>query len=489
MTKTVNLIAFDLGAESGRVVLAGFDGNRLQLSEVHRFANNPVRVPDGLHWDIFHLWSEFRRGISLAAQQGNLSGMGVDTWGVDFGLLDKQGVLIGNPYHYRDDRTDGMMEEAFRLVPRQEIFFQTGTQFMQLNSLFQLVAMAVKRSPALEIAETFLTIPDLFNYWLTGRKVCEFTNATTTQCYNPILKDWARPMLERLGIPAHIFPEIVTPGTILGTVSKSVADDTGSPAIPVIAPACHDTGSAVAAVPARSPNFVWISSGTWSIVGIDTKEPVISDQSLAYNMTNEGGVCDTFRYSKNVMGLWLVQECRNTWTRLEREYSYDELTGMARSAEPLRSIIDPDANEFLKHGDMPKRIQAFCTRTGQPVPESKGAILRCAVESIALKYRLIIERLEASQGRRMDTVHIVGGGTKNRLLSQLTADATGRTVLTGPVEATSIGNALVQAIALGELASLEEAREVVRRSFEIETFEPTGGLEWGSAYNRLLKLL
>jgi rhamnulokinase len=495
MTQTFNLLALDLGAESGRAMLGEFDGGRLHLSEVHRFINGPVRLPDSrgngvrLHWDILHLWSEILHGLGLAGQSHPLAGMGLDTWGVDFGLLDAQGVLIGNPYHYRDDRTDNMMEAAFQIVSRDEIFAQTGIQFMQLNSLYQLLSMVKQGSPALEHAQTFLTMPDLFNYWFTGQKVCEFTNATTTQCYNPIQKDWARSMLTRLGIPTGIFPEIVPPGTLLGPLTSVVAEAAGVESLPVIAPACHDTGSAVAAVPAQNPNHIWISSGTWSLIGVTVKEPLINPQSLGFNLTNEGGVNGTFRLLKNVTGLWLVQECRRTWALQGHEYSYDELTLLAEEATPLQSIVDPDAGDFLKPGDMPSRMRSYCARTEQPVPEEPGALVRCALESLAMKYRWVLERLEILLGRKMEVIHIVGGGTKNRLLNQLTANATGRPVITGPVEATAIGNLLMQGIALGEIASADEAREIVCRSFDVETFEPAPEGDWDAAYERLVKLI
>ncbi|MBE0695359.1 MAG: rhamnulokinase, partial [Anaerolineaceae bacterium] len=331
----MNYLAFDLGAESGRAILGQFDGERIQLSDVHRFPNTPVMLPDGLHWNVLGLWSEIRKGLAQAVQMtnGNLAGMGLDTWGVDFGLLDRHGALLGNPYHYRDSRTDGMMDAAFQRISKTDIFSQTGIQFMQLNSLYQLLAMVFHNSPQLAIADTFLTMPDLLNYWLTGRKVCEFTNATTTQCYDPRRKTWSRPLLERLAIPTHIFPEIVQPGTILGDLRGFLAEEAGIARLPVIAPACHDTGSAVAAVPAKaasgSGDFLWISSGTWSIMGVEVSEPVINAQSLEYTMTNEGGVNGTFRLSKNIMGLWPVQECRRIWAHQGNQYSYDDLTRMA----------------------------------------------------------------------------------------------------------------------------------------------------------------
>ncbi len=494
VAQQLNFLAFDLGAESGRAMLGQFDGERIRLSEVHRFPNGPVRLPDGLHWDVLRLWTEIKGSLALAvaAQKehgASLAGIGLDTWGVDFGLLDRDGALVSNPYHYRDARTDGMVEEAFRRVPREEIFEYTGIQFMQLNSLYQLLSMVVGNSPALEIAETFLTMPDLFNYWLTGRQVSEFSIATTTQCYNPRQGDWAWPLLERLGIPTHIFPEIVPPGTVLGELLPTVAEEVGANGLPVIAPACHDTGCAVAAVPAQGADFVYISSGTWSLMGAELAEPVINEQSLVFNLTNEGGAGGTFRFLKNVTGLWLVQECRRTWARQGEELSYDELTQMAAQAAPLRSVVDPDYGEFLKPGDMPARIRAFCQMTNQPVPENKGAIVRCALEGLALKCRWVLERLEEILGRRLEPIHIVGGGTQNWLLNQLTADATGRQVVTGPVEATAAGNVIVQAMALGHIGSLEEGRQIVRNSFEVKIYDPDGGPEWDEAYGRFLAVM
>jgi rhamnulokinase len=492
MDHPLNLLAFDMGAESGRAILGQFDGSRLQLVDVHRFINQPVYLPDGMHWDALRMLTEIKRGLCQVVQNYGAppDGLGIDTWGVDFGLLDAQGVLIGNPYHYRDSRTDGMLEEAFKGVPRAEIFNQTGIQFMQLNSLYQLLSMVVNRSPALEIAQTFLTMPDLFNYWLTGRKACEFTNATTTQCYDPRRNNWANPLLEGLHIPTHIFPEIVQPGTVLATLSPAVADELNIARIPVIPPASHDTGSAVAAVPATGTDFAWLSSGTWSIMGVESPVPVIDEQTLAFNMTNEGGAGGMIRFSKNIMGLWLVQECRRTWARQGEELSYEDLTRMAAAAPPLRSLVDPDADDFLKPGDMPARILAFCGRTHQPAPAGKGEMVRCILESLALKYRHVLEYLEKVLGRRLDVIHIVGGGTQNRLLSQFSADATGRHVITGPVEATATGNLLMQALALGHIRSLAEGRELVRRSFTLETFEPSSTrAAWDEAYGRMLGLI
>ena len=363
-----DFLAIDLGAESGRAILATLDGEHLSLTDVHRFGNGPVRLPDGLHWDILRLWSEIKTALHLVTHKHNvqLAGIGIDTWGVDYGLLDRTGALIGNPYHYRDSRTDGLVEESFKRLPRERIFDLTGIQFMQLNTLYQLFSQAVQQSPSLQIAETFLTTPDLLNYWLSGRTACEFTMATTTQCYNPRECAWSKPLLDALGIPSHIFPEVVQPGTVLGVVLPEIAEELGCGRVPVIAPACHDTGSAVAAVPAENKNFAWISSGTWSIMGAEASDPIVNAQSLKYNFTNEGGVNGTWRFSKNIMGLWLVQECRRAWARAGEELSYDDLTQLAAEAEPFKSIIDVDCNDFFQPGDMPARIQKYCARTQQP---------------------------------------------------------------------------------------------------------------------------
>ncbi len=492
MAETLNILALDLGAESGRAVLGQFDGRRLARTEVHRFANTPVRTPEGLHWDILRLWADVQEGVGRAARlcDGNLHGVGLDTWGVDFALLDHQGTLVGNPYHYRDDRTDGILPLAFELVPREEIFAQTGIQFMQINTLMQLLAMALQKSPALQVAGSFLTVPDLLNYWLAGSIGCEFTNATTTQCYDPRRGGWAWPLLDSLGIPTRIFPEIVPPGTVLGGLRPALAAELGVPeALRVIAPACHDTGAAVVAVPATGEGFAWISSGTWSILGAEVPEPVIDADSLRYNFTNEGGVAGTFRLCRNIMGLWLVQECRRTWATRGEAHSYDELTGLAAASRPLMAVLDVDHELFLKPGDMPGRIQEYAARTGQAVPKGKGEIVRCALESIALKYRFQLERLERMLDRRLEPIHIVGGGTRNQLLSQFTADATGRPVLTGPVEATAMGNILMQAMALRHLDSLAEARAVVRESAQILRFEPQQRSGWDEAYGRLQELV
>ncbi len=493
MSETKNFLAFDLGAESGRAVAGRFDGARLSLEEIHRFPNGPIRIHDSLHWNVLSLFGELKHGLAKAINGLGLelASVGLDTWGVDFALLDRAGNLIGSPYHYRDSRTDGIFEVAFELMPREEIFRQTGIQFMPINTLFQLLAMARQKSPALDIAETMLMMPDLFNYWFTGQKASEYSIASTSQCMNMQTGQWAAPLVQKLGLPSHIFPEIIRPGTKLGPMLPAVAAEVGLTAeLPVLAPGCHDTASAVAAVPVAEADrgrFAYISSGTWSLMGIETDRPVIDQKSLAYNFTNEGGVEHTIRLLKNIMGLWLVQESRRTWAQQGEMLSYDELTRLAGQARPFAALVDPDDPSFLAPGDMPARLRDFCTRTGQAPAESIGAAVRCALESLALKYRWVVEKLEEMSKRPVDVVHIVGGGTQNRLLNQFTANATGCRVVTGPVEATAIGNILMQMLAMGSISSLTEGRQIVRRSFPVETFEPQERPAWDEAYERFLK--
>jgi rhamnulokinase len=488
MGKTQSFLAIDLGAESGRAMLGRID-ERLTLDEIHRFSNGPVRVSDHIHWDILRLWSEIQNGLRVAAKsRDSLAGIGVDTWGVDFGLLDASDRLIGNPYHYRDARTNGMIEAACQIVPREEIYSQTGIQFMQLNTLFQLFAMRQEKDPALESARTFLTIPDLLNFWLTGNKVSEFTDATTTQCYNPRQKRWASELLGALDIPQPMFGQIVQPGTVLEKLRAAVAADASCARIPVIAVGSHDTASAVAAVPAEGNDFIYISSGTWSLIGIESREPIITADSLNYNLTNEGGVFDTIRFLKNIMGMWLLQECRRQWARDGKNYSYDELTHLAAQGPSLASFVFVGDNRFLPPGDMVERIQGFCRETGQPVPQTHAQVVRCIFESLALEYCWTTGKLRELSGKALPVIHIIGGGSRNRLLNQFTADATGCRVIAGPVEATAIGNILMQAIGLRHLSSLEEGRALVRLSFDVTSFEPHTDSAWDEAYNRYLTL-
>ena len=465
-------LAVDLGAESGRVMLGSFDQGRLRLEELHRFLNTAVHLPTGLYWDSFRLFHEILHGLTVAGRDRRLaiSGVGIDTWGVDFGLLGSDGALVDCPRHYRDPRTDGMPEKLFEVVPRSEVFQQTGIQFMQVNSLFQLFAMKLAGSPALDIAERLLFMPDLLNYWLTGVQKSEITIASTSQFYDVREKRFATELLERLGIPVRILPPLVEPGTLLAPLRAELAESTKLGRVPVYATAAHDTASAVAAVPAAEGSWCYISSGTWSLMGLELNTPVIDERSLALNFTNEVGAGGRIRFLKNIAGLWLVQECRRAWAAEGHEYSYDELMRLAGEAGPAKSLIDPDA--FLHPGQMPGKIAEWCRLRGVAVPSTVGEYCRTILESLAARYKQVLDSLESVAGKRIEVIHIVGGGSRNRLLNQLVANATGRQVIAGPSEATAIGNILVQAIAAGELTDLSEGRDVVRRSFELERFVP-----------------
>ncbi|MEC8893972.1 MAG: rhamnulokinase family protein [Candidatus Poribacteria bacterium] len=489
MDKSKDFLAFDLGAESGRGILGCFDGKQIKLKVLHRFPNGGIQILDNLHWDIISLWREIKNTLSICAKNGsNIESIGVDTWGVDFGLLDKTGHLIGLPFHYRDSRTTGVLEKVFDLIPRPSIFELSGCQFMEINTIYQLYSMVLTDSPLLRFAETFLTIPDLINFWLTGQKVSEFTNATTTQLYDPRKENWSAELCQVLNIPLGIFPQVIQPGTDIGMILPSITNETAFQPTRVIAPACHDTGSAVAAVPVQNESWAYISSGTWSLMGIEVEEPIITKHALDLNFTNEGGVDNTFRFLKNIMGLWLVQECRRTWSRSGEQMSYDEISQIAAQAEPFKALIDPDHHLFLASGDMPKRIVDFCKQTNQNLPLTKGEIVRSALESLALKYRWVLEKLEFVKGEAIDTIHIIGGGAQNKLLCQFTADATKRQVIAGPVEATSIGNLLVQMASCGAIGSITEGREIIAESSKLIYFEPTDNAQWDQVYYRFLEI-
>lgn len=484
-------LAFDIGAESGRGLIGAFDGERLRLEDVHRFANGSVKIQDTLHWDILRLFSELKKGLGIAVSTHgkDIAAIGIDTWGVDFGLLGRGDVLLGNPRHYRDHANDGIMDVAFQTVPKDELFARTGIQFMQFNTLFQLLALQRQNSPILESAKTLLMIPDLLNFFFTGEKTTEYSIASTSQMIDPFRRTWDADLLSRFQLPASILTEIVSTGSTVGTLRADIAEEAGCGAIKIIVPAEHDTGSAIVSVPAQTADYAYISSGTWSLMGIETNEPRISPQTAAANVTNEGGAFGTVRLLKNIMGLWLVQECRRSWARKGTEYTYTDLTAQAAEAPAFGALIEPDASPFLSPTDMVAAIAKFCQQTGQQAPETVGATVRTCLESLALKYRWVLERMEEFRGAPIQTIHIVGGGTQNRLLCQLTADATGRTVVAGPVEATAIGNVLMQAYGCGLIGSLDEAREVVRRSFELITYTPQGNTDqWSAAYRRYLRV-
>ena len=499
MSATVDFLAADLGASNGRVLLGKWDGTRFELEDLHRFQNGPVTVLGRLYWDVLSLWSEVKAGMAryAAAPHGALAGIGIDTWGVDFGLLDRAGRLLGNPVHYRDARTSGMIERVFSVVPKAELFDMTGIQFLELNTLFQLYSMRALDDPQLDSARTLLLMPDLFHYWLSGEQVAEYTIASTTQMLLARDRRWATKLLDRLDLPAGLLPRIVQPGTVVGPLLAQVAEETGVPAgTPVVASAGHDTGSAVAAIPGLDERSVYLSSGTWSLMGIEVPEPIINAKMLELNFTNEGGVDGTIRLLKNISGLWLLQESRRQWEREGHTFTWEGLLAEAQKATPFRSIINSDAPDFNTPPAMVDAIRAFCRRTNQPEPQTPGEVVRCCLESLALRYRWVVEALEEiltsagrTGGRHLDTIRVVGGGSQNRLLNQFTADACGRTVVTGPVEAAAMGVIMMQAVATGHLSSVADGRAAIAASIRQEVFEPQPHPGWDEAYARFLRVI
>jgi len=486
----LNILAFDYGASSGRAIAGIYDGHILKLEELHRFSNEPVMINGGLHWDILRLYHEMKQGIGkcVKSKYRAIASIGIDTWGVDFGLLDAAGNLLGNPYHYRDANTEGILEEAFKLVPSEEIYRQTGIQFMEFNTLFQLLSMKLRHVSILEKAETLLFTPDLLRYFLTGEKSTEYTIASTSQMLDAEMGRWALNLLDKFGIPTNILTHIVDAGTVAGKLSERVAEQLGTARIPVVATAEHDTASAVVAVPAMEGKYAYLSSGTWSLLGVEAPSPVINDASFKLNCTNEGGFGRKTRLLKNIMGLWIYQECKREWDHSEGAMSFDELEAGALGAMPFAALIDPDDISFMRPGHMTAKIREYCLSTGQKPPETKPAIVRCILESLALKYRMTLAGLEGILGYRLPVLHIVGGGCKNTLLSQFTANAIGRPVITGPVEATATGNLISQLIALGEVGNLKEGRELVRRSFPAVECTPVDTAAWDDAYDRFSNL-
>jgi rhamnulokinase len=469
-------LALDFGAESGRAILARLHSGVLVTEEIRRFKNEPVEYGGSLHWDVSRLWWEVQSALE-GLKETDLAGIGVDAWGVDYALLGEGGELLQNPYHYRDPRTNGVMQEVFGKVAREEIYWTTGIQFMPINTIYQLYA-AMRDTPALlKTAQQLVMIPDLFHYWLTGRAVCEYTNATTTQLVNPVTRTWAAELIRRLELPSHLLTEIVEPGTRIGTLLPSISGSSALSGTSVIAPATHDTGSAVVAISARE-GTAFLSSGTWSLLGTELDAPVISTEALRLNFTNEGGVNGTTRLLKNVMGLWMLQCCRQSWTAQGQCYEHSELMELAAHEDPFRCLVDPDHPSFLRPADMPAVIDQFCARTHQPAPKTQGAYVRTILESLAFKYRLVLHHLEQLIGRPIDKIRVIGGGSKNRLLNQMTADATGRSILAGPTEATALGNVAIQILATGGATSLNEVRNIIGRSFPVERFEPVDTDKW-----------
>jgi rhamnulokinase len=486
LSKTKICLAIDLGAGSGRVVAGIWDGTGLGIEELNRFANDPVKAAVGWHWDLDNLFQHIKRGMALAIKKYGAAvvSAGVDTWGVDYGLLDAHGKLCAAPFAYRDPRTNNMMEKAFHRMPRDEIYRRTGIQFMYFNTLYQLLA-----EKNLERAQRLLFMPDLIHFLLTGIAGNEKSIASTSQLLNPATQTWDSDLIETMGLPGKIFGDLVNAGSVLGKLQSSVAAELGAPHLQVITPASHDTASAVAGVPAEEPEPVFLSSGTWSVIGRELNQPVISKASYRAAFSNEGGVFGTTRFLKNIAGMWLLQECKRAWTAAGKSITYDELTAAAEKSRPFVSLIDPDAAGFQAPADMPRAIAEFCRRTGQPAPEDFGAFARAIFESLALKYRLAKESLVRITGRPVDKIHIVGGGSQNNLLNQFVADALNCAVVCGPVEATSIGNIIMQLCALGEISSLAEGRAVIRRSMETKTFRPQNTRAWDDAFGRFQKVL
>jgi rhamnulokinase len=484
MARSVAL-AVDLGASGGRVVSGAFDGRLLELEEIHRFENGPVSLGGELVWDLVRLWQQVVDGLrAAAARHGrSVSSIGVDTWGVDFSFLTADDALLANPVCYRDARTRGMLAAAEAIVPRDAIFAATGLQFMEINSLYQLLALKRRHPSMLAAADRLLMIPDLCHWLLSGERSNERTNATTTQCFDPRRRDWSFELLDRFGLPRHVFGPLIDPGADLGPLRSDVAAETGLSGVKVIVPGTHDTASAVAAVPALEPpsgrpDWCYVSLGTWALVGAETDRPLVTPECLSRNFTNEGGVGGTNRLLKNVCGLWLVQQCRLHWQRAGQTWNWDQLTALAAESAPLVTIIDPDHPALVAPSDMPEAIRSLARAAGQPVPETTGAVIRAALESVAAAIRRTLEELDGLLGRRVGRVHVVGGGVQNRLLCQMVADATNRPVVAGPVEATAIGNLLVQHVARDGMVDLRTVRSVVRDSFELAHYEPRDAARW-----------
>lgn len=489
------VLAFDLGASSGRALIGKLvqsqGGQReLQVTEIHRFPNHAIQVGSHLHWDILRLLHEMKFAIRKSFQEGyRPETFGVDTWGVDFGLLDANGELLGNPYHYRDSQTEGLIEEIDGMIGKDALFHQGGLQFMPFNTIYQLYAMRKKNSPKLDAAHTLLLTPDLLVYFLTGRKVCEFTMATTTQLFQPANQTWNTELMNRLGIPSGMFLDPIHPGTRIGPLSPEVCEELDVPSIEAVAVGTHDTESAVAAVPAVDEHFAYLVCGTWSLLGTELVKPLLSPAAMEHEFSNEGGVGGKYELLKNIMGLWILQECKREWDEQGNVISFGDLVIMAEQAAPFRSLINPDDARFYGPSDMVQKIRDYCRETGQPEPVSEGELARCILESLALKYRHALEQMEQLTGHRYNGMHMVGGGIQNKLLCKFTADALGRPVWAGPVEASAIGNMLMQLVALGQCADLKEARQLSAASFPIDVYEPADSGVWTQAYEKYKQLL
>lgn len=476
MAKMLNLLAFDLGASNGRAILGKYDGTRLILEEVHKFNNGPQNIHGNLYWDILGLFSQIKIGLIKAAKtvEGKIDSAALDTWGVDYGLLDKEDNLLANPFHYRDQRTDNLLEQIFNEVEKDEIYQNTGIQFMQINTLVQLYADLIYRPWILKNAKSLLFMPDLLNFFLTGEKYNEYTNSSTSQLFNPKTTAWAEPLFAKLNLPQEIMQELIFPGEVIGNITENIKRETGIDySIPITAVGSHDTASAVAATPLTdSKNSIYISSGTWSLLGMELPKPFITKESQNENFTNECGVGQKIRFLKNISGLWLIQECRRSWKRQGLDLSYDQISLAAEQAPAFKAKIDPDDSRFLNPEDMPSAIEAYLRETNQSVPTSYGAMARCVYESLAASYAKTISKLEQMIDTKIETIHMVGGGIQAEILCQFTANATKRRVITGPIEATAMGNILVQLMAKGEISNLAEGRELVKRSVKLNEYIP-----------------
>lgn len=486
MTKRV--LAFDFGASSGRAIIGCFDGDKITLEEVHRFSNDPVSVGGTVYWDVLRLFYEIKQGIIKAKIAGGFDSIGIDTWGVDFGLIDSEGKLMENPVHYRDARTAGLVDEAFKTMPKEKLYGITGIQFMELNTLFQLISLKKYRPWMLERADKMLFMPDLFGYMLTGKMCAEYSIASTSQLIDLDKRTWSKEILDAFGIKESVFAPLVQPGTVLGELSKEVCEECGVDPVPVISVCGHDTQSAITSVPCEDGDFAFLSSGTWSLFGTELDKPIVNETSMNINITNEGGFDGSTGFLKNIIGLWLIQESRRQWKREGKEYSYADLEKLALAAEPFKCFIDPDAPEFVPHGNIPERVREFCRKTGQFVPETVGEIMRCIYESLAMKYRLTFEKLRECTERDYPVIHVIGGGTKDGLLCQMTANSCDRTVKAGPIEATVMGNVAVQLMSDGSVKNIGQARKIVADSSELKTFEPKDTDKWAGAYEDFLKV-
>ena len=487
MTKRV--LAFDFGASSGRAIIGCFDGDKITLEEVHRFSNDPVSVGGTVYWDVLRLFYEIKQGIIKAKIAGGFDSIGLDTWGVDFGRIDSEGKLMENPVHYRDTRTVGLVDEAFKTMPKEKLYGITGIQFMELNTLFQLISLKKYRPWMLERADKMLFMPDLFGYMLTGKMCAEYSIASTSQLIDLDKKTWSKEILDAFGIKESVFAPLVQPGTVLGELSKEVCEECGVDPVPVISVCGHDTQSAITSVPCKDGDFAFLSSGTWSLFGTELDKPIVNETSMNINITNEGGFDGSTGFLKNIIGLWLIQESRRQWKREGKEYSYADLEKLALAAEPFKCFIDPDAPEFVPHGNIPERVREFCRKTGQYVPETVGEIMRCIYESLAMKYRLTFEKLRECTERDYPVIHVIGGGTKDGLLCQMTANSCDRTVKAGPIEATVMGNVAVQLMSDGSVKNIGQARKIVADSSELKTFEPKDTDKWAGAYEDFLKVV